>query len=187
LTHSRWPGHDRLGARFSVREQAGVLPIRSPAVARQGAGELETVHLRTGPGSGRARPRHGARPSRVQPLPRPAPADGVLRAAARHRAPAAHRLGDGTGSPALSASATTARATATAAGRSGAVTQTTQMTSSAACALTTLASATPSYRWRFPGFVGGCGSAAASIVWARAVRVGRGGPRAGRTRCLLDR
>jgi len=24
--------------------------------------------------------------------------------------------------------------------------------------------ATPSYRWRFPGFVGGCGSPAASIV-----------------------
>ena len=69
-----------------------------------------------GPGSGRARPRHGTRPGHLQPLPRPAPADGVLRAAARPRAPAAHRLGDRTGSPALSASATTARATATADG-----------------------------------------------------------------------
>jgi hypothetical protein len=39
----------------------------------------------------------------------------------------------------LSASATTARATATAAGQSGAATQTTQMISSAVCALTTLA------------------------------------------------
>ena len=55
-------------------------------------------------------------------------------------APAAYRLGDGTGFPALSASATTARATATADGRSGAATQTTQMTSPAVCALTTLAS-----------------------------------------------
>jgi hypothetical protein len=34
LTHRRWSGHDRLGARFSVREQAAVLPVRSPAVAR---------------------------------------------------------------------------------------------------------------------------------------------------------
>jgi hypothetical protein len=72
-------------------------------------------------------------------LPRPAPADGVLRAAARPRAPAAHRLGDRTRSSALSASATTARATATAEGRSGAATQTTQMISSAVCAVTTLA------------------------------------------------
>ena len=66
-------------------------------------------------------------------------ADGVLRTAARPRAPPAHRLGDRTGSSALSASATTARATATAEGRSGAATPTTQMISSAVCALTTLA------------------------------------------------
>ena len=92
-----------------------------------------------GPGGGRARPRHGTRPGRVQQLPRPAPADGVLRTAARPRAPAAHRLGDRTGSSALSAPATTARATATAEGRSGAATPTTQMISSAVCALTTLA------------------------------------------------
>jgi hypothetical protein len=98
------------------------------------------VQLRAGPGSGRARPRHGPRPGHLQPLPRPAPADGVLRAAARPRAPAAHRLGDRTRSPALSASATRARATATADGRPGAAKQTTQMTSPAVGALTTLAS-----------------------------------------------
>ena len=45
----------------------------------------------------------------------------------------------GPGSSALSASATTVRATATADGWSGAVTQTTQMTSSAVCALMMLA------------------------------------------------
>ena len=73
-----------------------------------------------GPGGCRARPRHGTRPSHVQQVPRPAPADGVLRAAARQRAPAAYRLGDGTRSSPFSASATTARATAIAAGRSGA-------------------------------------------------------------------
>ena len=50
---------------------------------------------------------------------------GHVRAAARPRAPAAHRLGDGTGLAALSASATTARATATADGRLGAATLTT--------------------------------------------------------------
>ena len=72
-------------------------------------------------------------------LPRPVPADSVLRAAARQRAPAVYRLGDRTGSPALSASATTARATATAAGRSGAAMQTTQMISLAVSALTTFA------------------------------------------------
>jgi hypothetical protein len=112
---------------------------KSPAVARRGAGELDAVHLRAGPGSGRARPRHGTRPGRLQPLPRPALAGGVLRAAARQRAPAAQRLGDGTRSSALSASATTARATAIAAARPGAATQTTQMISPAVCALTTLA------------------------------------------------
>src|SRR5689334_6173071 len=116
-----------------------MLPVRTPAVARHGAGELAAVHLRAGLGSGRARPRHGPRPGHLQPLPRPAPPDGVLRAAARPRTPAAHRLGDRTGSPALSASATTARATATADGRSGAATQTTQMTSPAVCALMMLA------------------------------------------------
>jgi len=116
-----------------------MLPVRSPAVARQCAGELDAMHLPAGPGSGRARPRHGPCTGRLQSLPRPVPADRVLRAAARPRAPAAYRLGDRTGSPALSASATTARATATAAGRSGAATQTTQMISLAVCALTTLA------------------------------------------------
>jgi hypothetical protein len=108
-------------------------------MARQGAGELEAVHLRAGPRGCRARPRNGLRPSRMQQLPRPAPADRFLRAAARQRAPAAHRLGDRTRSSAFSASATTARATATADGRSGVATQTTQMTSSAVCVLTTLA------------------------------------------------
>ena len=68
-----------------------------------------------------------------------AAADGVLRTAARQRAPAAHRLGDGTGSSALSAPARTAKATATAEGRSAAATQTTQMISSAVCALRMLA------------------------------------------------
>ena len=65
--------------------------------------------LRASPGSGQARPRHGTRPGRVQPLPRPAPADGVLRAATRPRASAHDRLADGTRSSALSA--TTLRAT----------------------------------------------------------------------------
>jgi hypothetical protein len=116
-----------------------MLPVRSPAMARHGAGELDAVHLRACPGSGRTRPRHGTRPGHLQPLPRPAPPDRVLRTAARPRAPAAHRLGDRTRSPALSASATTARATATADGRAGAAMETTQMTSSAMCALTTLA------------------------------------------------
>ena len=88
------------------------------------------MHLRAGPGSRRARLRHGARPGRMQPLPRPVPADGVLRAAARQRAPAAYRLGDGTGSSALSAPATTARAAAIAAGRSAAATQAMRMISS---------------------------------------------------------
>jgi transposase len=37
------------------------------------------------------------------------------------------------------------------------------------------ATVAPGYRWRFPDLIGGCGVAAASIVWARAVRVGRGG------------
>src|SRR5690242_559455 len=97
-----------------------MLSVRASVVARQGAGELETVHLRTGPGSRQPRPRHGTRPHRLQPLPRPAPADGVLRATARPRAPAAYRLGDGTGSSAFRAPATTAKATATAAGWSGA-------------------------------------------------------------------
>ena len=55
------------------------------------------------------------------------------------RAPAAQRLGDRTGSSALSASATTARATATADGRFGAATPTTQMIPPAVCALRTLA------------------------------------------------
>jgi len=45
----------------------------------------------------------------VQPLPRPAPADSVLRAATRPRTPAPDRLADGTRSSALSA--TTLRAT----------------------------------------------------------------------------
>ena len=81
-SHSGWPGNDHLGARFSVREQALMLPVRTPAVARHGAGELDAVHLRAGPGSGRARPRHGTHPGYLQPLPRPAPPDGVLRAAA---------------------------------------------------------------------------------------------------------
>jgi hypothetical protein len=66
-------------------------------------------------------------------------AGDILRAAARPRAPAAHRLGDRTGSSVLSAQATTASATATAEGRSDAATPTTQMTSSAVCTLTTLA------------------------------------------------
>ena len=61
------------------------------------------MHLRAGPGSGRARPRHGTRPGRVQPLPRPAPADSVLRATTRQRAAAPDRLGDGTRSSAVSA------------------------------------------------------------------------------------
>ena len=115
------------------------MPVRSPAVARQGTGELDTVPMRAGPGGCRAWSRPGTRPGRLQQLPRSAPADGVLRTAARPRAPAAHRQGDRAGSSALSAPATTARATATAAGRSGAATPTTQMTSSAVCALTTLA------------------------------------------------
>ena len=38
-----------------------MLPVRSPVVARQSAGELEAVHLRTGPGSRQPRPRHGTR------------------------------------------------------------------------------------------------------------------------------
>ena len=90
--------------------------------------------LPAGPGGGRARPRHGTRPGRVQQLPRPAPAHGVLRTAARPQAPSAHRLGDRTRSSALSVPTTTARATATAAGQPGAATPTTQMTSPAAAA-----------------------------------------------------
>jgi len=65
---------------------------------------------------------------------------GVLRAAPRQPAPADHRLGNETLSPASSASATTARAMATADGRSGVAALTTQMISWAMCALTTLAS-----------------------------------------------
>ena len=103
LTRGSRSEHDRLDVRFSVREQARILPVRPPAVARQGASELDAVPLRAGPGGSRARPRHGTRPGRVQQLPRSAPADGVLRTAARPRAPAAHRLGDRTGSSALSA------------------------------------------------------------------------------------
>jgi len=36
-----------------------MLSVRSPALARQGAGELEAVHLRTGPGSRGTRAGHG--------------------------------------------------------------------------------------------------------------------------------
>ena len=120
-------------ARWPTRQTRRSAPVVQSTghQARLGAGELDAVHLRTGPGSGRARPRHGTRPGHLQPLPRPAPADSVLRAAARPRASAAHRLGDRTRSPALSALATTARATATADAWSGAATETTQMTSSA--------------------------------------------------------
>jgi hypothetical protein len=69
LTHSGWSGHDRLGARFSVREQAGMLPVWSPALAGQGAGELEAVHLRAGPGSRGTRPGHGARDGQLHCVP----------------------------------------------------------------------------------------------------------------------
>src|SRR6266496_503241 len=108
-------------------------------MAGQGAGELEAMHLRTGPGGRRARPRHGTRDDHLQCLSRPVPADDVLRAPARQRARFPYRLGDGTGSPVLSASATTARATATASCAPEAGTLTTQMISSAVCALRMLA------------------------------------------------
>jgi hypothetical protein len=35
LTHGGWSGHDHLDTRFSVQEQAWILPGRSPAVAGQ--------------------------------------------------------------------------------------------------------------------------------------------------------
>ncbi len=112
-----------------------MLPVRSPAVARQGAGELDAVHLRA--------TREAATAAAAWDTFRVEcnSCHDELRQTVFYepRAPAAHRLGDGTGSPALSASATMARASATAAGRSGAATQTRQMISSAVCALMTLA------------------------------------------------
>ena len=52
-------GMINFSVRFPVREQAGVLPVRSPALAGQVSGELDTVYLRASAGGGRARPRHG--------------------------------------------------------------------------------------------------------------------------------
>jgi len=77
-------------------------------VARQGAGELEAVHLRAGPGSRRPRPGHGTCDGHLQRLPRPAPADEILRARPRRRTRPCYQVGTVTGSPALSASATAA-------------------------------------------------------------------------------
>jgi hypothetical protein len=127
------------------------------------------VPLRAGPGGCRTWSRYGTRPGRVHQLPRPAQADGVLRTAARPRAPAAHRLGDRTGSSALSAPATTARATATAEGRSGVATPTTQMTSSAVCALMTLAFMLDAARLAAAAKAAGSGRGSPSSLAARTV------------------
>ena len=115
-----------------------MVPVRTPAVTWHGAGELDAVYLRVGPGGGRARPRHGTCPGYVQPLPRPAPADRVLRAAARPRASAAHRLGEGRilGPERVGDDGQGHGNRRRPIGRGP---QTTQMTSSAVCALTTLA------------------------------------------------
>ncbi len=83
----RPPGHDHFRASIYFRTQAPVLPVRSSAVARPRPGQLEALHLRGGPGGSRTRPRHGPRLGVLPHLPRPAQADHVLRAAARHRAP----------------------------------------------------------------------------------------------------
>src|SRR5207302_563297 len=89
--------------------------------------------------SRRARPGHGTRDGHLQRLPRPAPAGDVLRAPARQGTRPAHRLGDSTGSPALSAPVTTVSATAAASGPVAAKMVTTQMISPAVCAVTMLA------------------------------------------------
>lgn len=71
---------------FSVRSQTRTLPLRSPSLPWWLPSVVEAVRL---PGCARscpARQGHGARDSPVQRMPRPAQADGVLRASARHRA-----------------------------------------------------------------------------------------------------
>ncbi len=82
------PGHDHLRVRIHVRPQTEALPARSLAVARYGASQLAAVPLRTGTGTSRV----GAPSGVVQRLSRPALADDVLSAAARHQAPSARSL-----------------------------------------------------------------------------------------------
>ena len=76
-------------------------------VARHGAGELDAVPVLAGsekpPGAA------GTCASPGRPLPRSVKADGVRRAAARQRAPAAFRLGDGFGSGRVAPVATTSQ------------------------------------------------------------------------------
>lgn len=85
-TSQRAPGHDHLRAGIYFRTQAPVLPVRPSAVARRCPGQLEALHLHGRPGGGRTGPRHGPRLGDLPRLPRSAPADHVLRAAARHHA-----------------------------------------------------------------------------------------------------
>jgi hypothetical protein len=124
-THRRGAGCGGAGPGWKEIQQVAIL-IQENRSSRHYFGTMSAVRgssVRPCPGNiWAALIRRSGPPSccsSITRLSRPAQADGVLRAAARLRAPAAHRLGDRSRSSALSAPATTARATATAEGRSG--------------------------------------------------------------------
>lgn len=119
----------RLGAKMRATSRRGDMGGWEPPGGKvPSVGEISPhMGARGGQTQRAPAPAPGIRQARVKVVPMPGQLTGAAqhpqhfrnrRALERPRASTAHRLGDGTGSPALSASATTARATPTAVGRS---------------------------------------------------------------------